>query len=642
MASRNSIRTASAGIGAGAALAFAVSRIGALYYDLNDDSLMAEILAGSYTGTPAVRNIQSGYPLTLLLGGLYRLLPQMDWYAAFLLLVQYGALVCVWLRICRQEKRRGRRTALLLLSLLAAGALLLYHYVFLQYSVTVGILGAASAFLFLTMKELRLREILPPVLLIFLGYLLRSEMMLFVGPFCGLAFFISLCRLTLGREPGKAAAGSFWKWFVTVGLLVGLGLLACEAGNRFGYRSGEWKTFLTLFDARTQLYDFEYVPDYAGNEDFYQSIGLSGEQVTLLQNYNYGLDDSIDAETLQAVADYAASVRSREMSTKERLRDAVWNYRRSLTGQAELRSYGESLSSQPEKPYRGIVCSLYLLAFAAGLWKIYCAARRGSGRKRALFLLAEPAALFVIRSGLLLYLYYNKRPVARLTHSVYLCESVILLWLLLRDQDSSYSENPGGIPDRERTAACGPAAAAGGAGDRKGTSGSRLAAVRHAVLPAALSVLMLWGIACQWKVTAAEESKRAANNEAYVQLQDYAEDHAENVYLLDVYSTVSFSDPIGDAGRVPVNLELLGGWACKSPLEREKLQRLGLDTKTSYPSGTGLFDALLLNSSVYVAAETGADMTWLENFYASRGVQVQVTCEDVIGESWEIYAVQRS
>ncbi len=155
-------------------------------------------------------------------------------------------------------------------------------------------------------------------------------------------------------------------------------------------------------------------------------------------------------------------------------------------------------------------------------------------------------------------------------------------------------------------------------------------------------MLMLWGIACQWKVTTAEESKRAANNEAYVQLQDYAQNHAENVYLLDVYSTVSFSDPIGDAGRVPVNLELLGGWACKSPLEREKLQRLGLDTKTSYPSGNGLFDALLLNSSVYVAAETGADMTWLENFYASRGVQVQVTCEDVIGESWEIYAVQRS
>ena len=166
MSSRNSIRAVSAGIGGAAALSYAVSRIWTIYYDLNDDSLMAEILSGSYTGTPSLRNIQSGYPLTVLLGGLYRLLSQVDWFAVFLLAVQYGALACVWLRICRQDKGWWRRGPLLLLSLLAAGGLLLYHYVFLQYSVTVGILGAVAAFLFLTMKELSMREVLPPAMLI--------------------------------------------------------------------------------------------------------------------------------------------------------------------------------------------------------------------------------------------------------------------------------------------------------------------------------------------------------------------------------------------------------------------------------------------------------------------------------------------
>lgn len=628
MSSRNSIRTASAGIGAAAALSLAASRIWPVYYDLNDDSLMAEILAGSYTGTPAFRNIQSGYPLTLLLGGLYRLLSQVDWYAAFLLAVQYGALVCVWLRICRQEKRWGRRGALLAISLVTAGALLLYHYVFLQYSVTVGILGAAAAFLFLTMKEMRLREILPPVLMIWLGYLLRSEMMLFVGPFCALAFLISLCRLTLGGNFGRPTAKRVGKWMVVMGLLVFAGLMGCEAGNRLGYQSREWKEFLTLFDARTQLYDFESIPDYEGNEEFYQSIGLSGQQVTLLQNYNYGLDDAMDAKTLQAVADYAASLRSSTATKEERLRDAVWNYRRSLTGTAELRSFGESLSSQPEKPYRGIVCSLYLFTAAAGLWRLVCAWKRGEGRGNAFLDLAATAAVLMIRSGLLLYLYYNQRPVARLTHSVYLCESVILLWLLLRKRTGETSE------------VCGRISAAGNGEGGPYAAGAGMTAIGHAAVLAAVAVVMLWGMACQVKVTSAEEVTRAANGTAYRQLQAYARDHAENVYLLDVYSTVTFSDPVGSAASVPVNLELLGGWACKSPLDIEKLQGLGLDTETEYVSGTGLFDNLLRKDCVYVATETGSDMTWLVDFYASKGVSVQVRCVDVIEENWEIYAVQ--
>ncbi len=636
MSSRNSIRAVSAGIGGAAALSYAVSRIWTIYYDLNDDSLMAEILSGSYTGTPSLRNIQSGYPLTVLLGGLYRLLSQVDWFAVFLLAVQYGALACVWLRICRQDKGWWRRGPLLLLSLLAAGGLLLYHYVFLQYSVTVGILGAVAAFLFLTMKELSMREVLPPAMLIWLGYLLRSEMMLFVGPFCAFAFLISLWRLTMGRNSAKPAARRFWKWFAMVGLLVFLGLVGCEAGNRLGYKSQEWKQFLALFDARTQLYDFEYVPDYAGNEDFYQSIGLSEQEVTLLQNYNYGLDDAIDAETLRAVADYAASVRESETSTKERLRNAVWNYSTSLTGQAELRTYGASLSSQPEKPYRGIVCSLYLLAVAAGLWRLVRAIRSGSGCRNALLTLAVPAALFGIRSGLLLYLYYNQRPVARLTHSVYLCESVMLLWLLLKDSAGETAKAREAIfaaehsENRENPA--------GGNGNHTNEHG--MAAAARYVLPALVALLMIWGTVCQVKVIAAEETTRTANYAAYRELQEYAQEHAGNVYLLDVYSTVGFSDPVGTAGKVPVNIELLGGWACKSPLDREKLQNLGLDTKTEFPSGTGLFDNLLRKDSVYVAAEAGADMNWLLDFYASKGIQVQVTREDVIGGNWEIYAVQ--
>ena len=62
------------------AAALLLGRIFPYYYDLNDDALMAQILAGSYTGEPELRNIQSYFPLTAVLGGLYRANRSVDWY----------------------------------------------------------------------------------------------------------------------------------------------------------------------------------------------------------------------------------------------------------------------------------------------------------------------------------------------------------------------------------------------------------------------------------------------------------------------------------------------------------------------------------------------------------------------------------
>ena len=130
------------------AAAFLLGRIFPYYYDLNDDALMAQILAGSYTGEPELRNIQSYFPLTAVLGGLYRANRSVDWYGLFLLLCQFGCLALILGRVmaCRKDVRAA------VLAALAAAGLLLYHMVFLQYSVTVGMIGAAAAFWLLTLQ----------------------------------------------------------------------------------------------------------------------------------------------------------------------------------------------------------------------------------------------------------------------------------------------------------------------------------------------------------------------------------------------------------------------------------------------------------------------------------------------------------
>lgn len=577
------------------AAALLLGRIFPYYYDLNDDALMAQILAGSYTGEPELRNIQSYFPLTAALGALYRANRSVDWYGLFLLSCQFGCLALVLGRVmaCRKDIRAA------VLAALAAAGLLLYHMVFLQYSVTVGMIGAAAAFWLLTLqpgetKRAWRKELLPPVLLIALGYLLRSEMMLFVGPFAALAFLIRVAQLKM--EKGKKL-----RLMCAVLVLVLLSLFAGEAGNRLGYRSDEWRTFYRFFDARTQLYDFQRIPEYEGNEKFYQSIGLGAPEAELIRNYNFGLDADIDAEKLEAIAAYAKEKAAGEKSTGTRWREALWDYRASQTTRAE-------------EPYRMISLVLYasaVLLSGAEILRYFCR-RSGSFREKgkkekercreSAVRLSGVLALYVLRSALLLYLYYHHRPVVRLTHSIFLAEAVILLWLIGEE-----------VRDRRKEAA--------------GTY----------VL---LTVLFLSAAVWQVRSAAGEQEARLSKNEPYEAFLSYCREHSENVYFTDVYSTVDFSDRLFGVGDEPSNYTLMGGWAARSPLEAEKLRNLGLFTQSDSAEGQGLDEILLGNANVFVAAEADADPGWLLAYYSGKGMQAELKEEDRIGNDWIIYSVK--
>ena len=577
------------------AAALLLGRIFPYYYDLNDDALMAQILAGSYTGEPELRNIQSYFPLTAVLGGLYRANRSVDWYGLFLLSCQFGCLALVLGRVmaCRKDVRAA------VLAALAAAGLLLYHMVFLQYSVTVGMIGAAAAFWLLTLqpgetKRAWRKELLPPVLLIALGYLLRSEMMLFVGPFAALAFLIRVAQLKM--EKGKKL-----RLMCAVLVLVLLSLFAGEAGNRLGYRSDEWRAFYRFFDARTQLYDFQRIPEYEENEKFYQSIGLGASEAELIRNYNFGLDADIDAEKLEAIAAYAKEKAAGEKSTGTRWREALWDYRASQTTRAE-------------EPYRMISLVLYasaVLLSGAEILRYFCR-RSGSFREKgtkekercreSAVRLSGVLALYVLRSALLLYLYYHHRPVVRLTHSIFLAEAVILLWLIGEE-----------VRDRRKEAA--------------GTY----------VL---LTVLFLSAAVWQVRSAACEQEARLSKNEPYEAFLSYCREHSENVYFTDVYSTVDFSDRLFEVGDEPSNYTLMGGWAVRSPLEAEKLRNLGLFTQSDSAEGQGLDEILLENVNVFVATEADADPGWLLAYYSGKGMQAELKEEDRIGNDWIIYSVK--
>lgn len=153
------------------------------YYDLNDDVLIKDILSGVYSGTPDGHTMQLLYPLGALLALLYRGL-SIPVFGAFLLFCQFGSIWAVGYRstVLVDEERAARDGALFAPGMCSAasaarlaepavcspwnttvgrlgvkGVLLLAealfwfaamgsHLVYLQYTVTAGMLAGAAIF----------------------------------------------------------------------------------------------------------------------------------------------------------------------------------------------------------------------------------------------------------------------------------------------------------------------------------------------------------------------------------------------------------------------------------------------------------------------------------------------------------------
>ena len=569
-----------------------IARFFDFYFDLNDDYMIQHLLSGAYTGVPESRDIQNLYPLSLMFSMLYRICPAAEWYGGFLLLCQLGCAGIVIMRVHDAGSRAGCRVRTCMSGLMMV-ALLFRHMVFVQYSVTVGMLAGAACVIILTMKKASsgkeyLLHLLPAALLLWIGYVLRSEMLLFLLPFVLLA----LLWRTM-RDNGMKVGASI-RHIVPAVLVLAAVIAALQLWDAAACGSPEWREFRAFFDARTQLYDFQlrYLPSYEEDPDFYRSAGISEEEAVLLHNYNFGLDDTLDSEKLGDVAEHAA-LRGKALDPPvQRLKNAVWTYRHLPWDKAQL-------------PWSMITAACYIAALVAAADRLRC--KHGAAdRKAPLWDLLCIAFLAAGRSILWLYLLYHARPVTRLTHPMYMMECILLTWAALREDERDLHEAAGLPEERELHKAV------------------RLAAVLAAVCVA--------GAGMELMRTNAEYQRREGINIQYQTFLNYCDAHPEALLLTDVYSTVDFSEKIFDNNKVIVyNWDLLGGWVCGSPLQEKRLALAGQ---------TSMAQALIqADKEVYFAARSEYDTGWLEDLYDSKGVPVRIEAVDFIADYFTVYRV---
>ncbi len=556
---------------------------GDFYFDLNDDVLMKDILSGAYTGVPEGNNIQMLYPISAFISILYRINRSLDWYGIFLCFLQA---LCVFIISCKLlEKAEDIKlwfSTVVFLPLFFLG-IIGAHFLFVQYTFTCGFLSATAVVLIFTHKP-KDKNLILALVLITVAYLLRSEMLLLTLPVVAVGILIKWA-LT------KAEFANYVKFLVAIVLMI----LVSQIVHRIAYSSADWKEFNDLFNARTELYDFQYIPNYDENKAFYDSIGLSESEQKLLINYNFGIDDEINADTLWAVATYADKLKTDEIPLPQQLVKAISPYLYRMRYLSYQKSFEYPMS---DFPWNIVDIFLYV-----GVLCAYLFPKSERKDKKSLSAILLLALLFACRSTLWLYIIVRGRDPIRITHPLYMMEIVVLLGMLFMRAEKS---------------------------------------IKVAVSTLALfSIVSLVSFPNQISVIHSEMEARDKMRQHYDALYEYFAENKDNFYFIDVYTSVScgedmvegetfFSEKMfRNVDNSYANHDLMGGWASKSPLTYKKFEQFGF---------TSMQDALL-QKNVYMVQNKSEDTSWIIDYYTEKGIEISLTQVDTVADAFAIYSI---
>lgn len=491
---------------------------------LNDDVTMRSILSGAYTGVPDGHAVYMQYPLTGGLALLYRIAGFVPWLELFFT----ACIVSCMLLVANRFENP------LIGGMLAIG-LYLPFCLYMHYTIVAAIVAATSVFLLVTG-----RRGVVPILLLVIAYMIRSQVGLLALPFVAAAM---VWRMAIA--PIKEWKGLLFSWGKYVSILGG-SLLCCMLINQCFYCSAEWKNYKDYNESRTLLYDYTNFLSTDTYADTYSSYGMSREEYLILYSYNTMLDERIDAEKMQEVAQKVSAGMLQENTVSARLKDTVWKY------YLQIR-YNDA-------PYNLLWGGLYFLLFICFLIS-----------KKWLLLLIW-GILGIGRSSIWMYFIWQGRFPERVSISLYILELLLLtgmgLWYI-KDWGLSHR-------------------------------GMKVAVVSCCV---GLGCLCLY----QWQITVPKLEERAAVQSEWTVLKWYCDDEPEHLYLMDVFSSVKYSDMqyTKDVG----NLKLLGGWMSASPLVEECFAQLG------FADGA---EALFYGKEVSLIATKETDVSWLEEYLQKR------------------------
>lgn len=273
-------------------------------FEMNDDAALNQVLDGSYLGVPDGHSIFVRYPLSGIIAKLYEHGTELNffgihetspnWYVATIVIVSTIAMVAVLFRILCYVGRF--RIALCILWDLVFLFAWLPHFTNMTFSTAAGFMACMGIlyFGFLRADEAwRPWNIATMAFIMVCAYSLREQCFLMVLPFIGVEAVLKF---------GIRFFKSIKPW-VCVGLTAAL-IFAGIQYDKNMYSSDEWQEYMKYNSMRSHMQDYVGYPDYEENREFYDSIGMSENDVYAMKHYTYCMVEGYSQENIRKVYEF--------------------------------------------------------------------------------------------------------------------------------------------------------------------------------------------------------------------------------------------------------------------------------------------------------------------------------------------------
>lgn len=161
------------------------------------------------------------------------------------------------------------------------------------------------------------------------------------------AFLLLLAKLFWKRT----TAGEWKRILCRLAAAAGV-LLLLFGTQRLATGSKDYRDYAAFNVARSNVYDYEGVPDYDANQEFYDSIGVEKAAWKALAGRIFGVSDQINADTLSEIARYSKQISDETFLDK--LNSAIES------------AYTELMANLVRGQYLGMLLLLFLIVRVNG------------------------------------------------------------------------------------------------------------------------------------------------------------------------------------------------------------------------------------------------------------------------------------
>lgn len=280
-----------------------------IYYAINDDTAMRNIVSGAFDGEPNSHIVYIQYVIGVLLSTLYNIEVGIDWYGLFMLGTMALSMACIGYKaymVTTEKKQYGVFVCAVLLIVAVC-----FKEVFeFQWTVVAAFAGTAALFL-LGLKKNKYRfdwEAVMIIVMSLISFSIRKKVFYMILPVMGIVV-LGLYMFPLLQNGFKNIEKEKCKQVILPVAIIFALMFIIDGIDNFVYSSDpEWAEYKKFNSARSDIMDYGGFPDYGSNWALYEELGYTEADADALEQF--GMMINVDAEVLERIAEYNKSLYS--------------------------------------------------------------------------------------------------------------------------------------------------------------------------------------------------------------------------------------------------------------------------------------------------------------------------------------------